>query len=61
MIQQKCHTKIDRGRSKNDNDDQSRWRRTGRGVLATANATIITMDCLGGDADTTTGDGTTAI
>jgi hypothetical protein len=61
MIQQTCHTKIDRGKSKKDNDDQSRWRRTGKGVLATANATTITMGCLSDDADTTRGHGTAAV
>jgi hypothetical protein len=50
------------GKSNNDNDDQSRRRRTREWrVLATANATTITNGLSNGDSDPITGDGTAAV
>ncbi len=62
MIQQNCHTKKLVGKPNNDNDDQSRRRRTREWrVLATANATTITNGLSNGDSDPTTGNGTAAV
>jgi hypothetical protein len=62
MIPQNCHTKKLIGKSKNDNDGQSRSRRTREWrVLATANAITITNGLSNGDSDPTTGNGTAAV